>query len=177
MESRPNQLGGAGICEPSRYADLSISTSWPSLCWANATVTTASVDAPADKVEAQLRIPGPSQAGRHGVGYLQRPVIESDCRQRKTLLSSVFCSAIWPRGVPRWFRRTWAVALAHAGCCGPCWDQQIARLSGRLCVWHDRVGRSADAIQPSLTTLTRSAEQRHGPLQKTVDSYLHRLPM
>ena len=61
-----------GICEPSHCADLSISTSWPSLSWANATVTTAGRCACS---QCGGSIPhsraGPDGEGM-GFGYLQR---------------------------------------------------------------------------------------------------------
>jgi hypothetical protein len=177
MESRTNQLGGAGICEPSRYADLSISTSWPSLCWAKRSGDDCQSMRLPTKWRLNSAFPGRARRGKTWRWLFSVTVIDSDCRQRKTLLFSVFCSAIWPAacrngsaepGTSSW--RTQAGA-ARAGI------SRSRDISGRLCVWHDRVGRSADAVHSVLGRPSLGHPAVAGPTPGTVGSHLHRVPM
>lgn len=138
------------MCEPSRYADLSMSTSWPSLCWANATVTTASQMRLPTKWRLNCALPGRARRGRHGVWLSSATIIDSNCRQRKMLLPTVFCLANWlaacrdgsaEPGTSSWRTQDGAV---------PAGISRSRDASGRLGVWHVRVGQSAEAVHSVL---------------------------
>jgi hypothetical protein len=113
--------------------------------WANATVTMASrCDLRQRGGSSPLSRAEPGGEGT-GFGHLQRPsfiptgVSESCCRPMSS--ADLFVSR---RAEPNPGRRG-----GHAGWCGPYWDQQIKRHLLRPCVWHLRLGRNAEAVQPS----------------------------
>jgi hypothetical protein len=178
-ERRLNNWAVPGICEPSHCADLSISTVGRAVLGERNGGDDGRVDAPADTLEAQVPTPGPSQAGKtHGVWLpSSATVIDPECRQRKLLLSTVF---------------GWAVCLAACrdGFAGPGLRAGPRRMVRPVlgsadhatsgpgsAVWHVRLGRSAEAVQPSLGdpySVTRAAAW---PTSQTVNAHLHRLPM
>ena len=130
------------------------------------------------KVEAQFATSGRARRGRHGFGYLlRRPALiptlggESWCCP----LSSAECvvslraEMVSPNpGTSSWGAQDGA---ARAGI------SRSRDISGRLCVWHVRLGRSAESVHSIFGDRHSVTRGSAWATSETVGSHLHRLPM
>ena len=160
-------------CEPSHCADLSISTSWPSLSWANATVTTAGRCACS---QCGGSIPhsraGPDGEGI-GFGYLQRSSLiptagsESCCGPLLSADRTVSLRAEMVPPNPGLRSRTRRMVRPVLGSA----DHATSGAGSAF-------GTFASAAAPKRSshpwaTLTRSPEHRHGPRHiRSTDIYI-----